>query len=346
MRRAGSTMSPVHVGCQTERVKRPRVRRRAPGSGQGEVALRSYEAAQAGEELRAAILRALESGVSTRDQSRLNPKATRCSKSEVSRQWEAAGRKRVEEIRSRPLASEGYVALMLDGVVLSQSCTAIVALGIDRGGRKHMLDFEIGASENTEVCKALCTRLCTRGFKPAATRLLVVLDGSDALRNAAEFSWPGCLIQRCLVHLQRNLRGRLARRWHGELAGHFKRLRQAGTFEAASEAFDELLAFAARHTHEGGATLRKVRDDALRVARLNAGDQFNRSLLSTNSIENAIRNMRSVLSRPKRWRPETDMPDRWIAAAMLKAERGFHRISGYAQLDQLIARLNNEESSG
>ena len=56
--------------------------------------------------------------------------------------------------------------------------------------------------------------------------------------------------------------------------------------------------------------------------------------------------MRSVLSRPKRWRPETDMPDRWIAAAMLKAERGFHRISGYAQLDQLIARLNNEESSG
>ena len=56
--------------------------------------------------------------------------------------------------------------------------------------------------------------------------------------------------------------------------------------------------------------------------------------------------MRSVISRPKRWRPETDMPDRWIAAAMLKAERGFHRISGYAHLGRLVDRLNDEENKG
>ena len=49
------------------------------------------------------------------------------------------------------------------------------------------------------------------------------------------------------MHLERNVRGRLAHRWHGELAGHFKTLREAGSYEAANEAYDALMTFAAKH---------------------------------------------------------------------------------------------------
>ena len=93
----------------------------------------------------------------------------------------------------------------------------------------------------------------------------------------------------------------------------------------------------------GLASLEAAREDALCLMRLGAGDTFSRSLLSTNSIENAIRNMRSLIARPARWRTETDMPDRWLAAAMLGAESGFHRIYGYKQLGRLIKQLDQEE---
>jgi len=341
--RGGSAAGAIYAGAEKMPVERPRVRRQTASGAYKEVPLASYQAARAGRELKEAILRALECGVSARKQSRLYPDADRCSRSEISRQWEAAGRRRIDELRSRELEASGYVVLMLDGVVLCKGLCAIVALGITTDGRKQMLDFEIGASESSEVCKALCERLTDRGFKPAAKRLLLVLDGSDALRNAATATWKGCCIQRCLVHLERNVRGRLAHRWHGELAAHFKTLREAGSYEAANEAYDTLMTFAAKHTHAGLASLEAAREDALCLMRLGAGDTFSRTLLSTNAIENTIRNMRSLIARPARWRPETDMPDRWLAAAMLGAEYGFHRIRGYKQLGTLIKQLDQEE---
>ena len=90
----------------------------------------------------------------------------------------------------------------------------------------------------------------------------------------------------------------------------------------------------------GAASLQAAREDALCLMRLAAGDTFSRRLLSTNAIENSIRNMRTLIARPARWRPETDMPDRWLAAAMLGAESGLHRICGYKQLGRLIKQLD------
>jgi transposase-like protein len=340
-RRGGSAPGTVHVGGRSESIRRPRVRERGAEGTERERPLKTYEAARVGEELRAAILRALECGVSCRDQQRVHPEAGRCSKSEVSRQWEQAGRRHVEELRSRALAPEGYVALMLDGVSLSDELTAIVALGIRLDGVKEMLDFEIGASENAEVSQALCERLQERGFKPSARRLYAVLDGSQALRKAVLAVWPTACIQRCLVHLERNVRGRLSRRRHSELRAAFQRLRKAGDKEAAHEAFESLLKYVGKHTHEGMELLAACREDALRLFDLEVGDGLNRSLLSTNAIENAIRNMRSVLSRTKRWRAETDMASRWLACAMRKAESGFHRLSGYRELGRLAEALDS-----
>jgi transposase-like protein len=116
---------------------------------------------------------------------------------------------------------------MLDGMSLGTDLLAIVALGIALDGTKHLLDFELGATENAEVAKALLARLTQRGFQPAKDcRLLCVEDGSKALLSAVQAYWPDAVIQRCLVHKERNLRGYLSKRDWGELARLMKRLRQ------------------------------------------------------------------------------------------------------------------------
>ena len=342
--RAGSAPGVAFFGADSQTVRRPRVRRRTATGESREEGLETYEAGKQGDALREAILRCFVAGVSARKIGEVAPSPRRTSKSEVARQWESKAGEYIEALRGRSLKDDAYVVLMLDGVVLSDALTAIVALGVTDGGEKHMLDFEIGSSENAESAEALADRLVERGFRLAARRPLVLLDGSKALRRAVRRHWPDAAIQTCLVHVARGIRRKLARRWHGELERLFKRLREASSCEAAREALDALERFVASHSAEGARTLAAAREEMLTLFTLGVPDTFNKPLLTTNSIENSIRNMRRLLGRVTRWRAETDMASRWMASAMLEAEKGFRRIQGYRQMGLLIDALNGTQT--
>jgi putative transposase len=342
--RAGNAWGVAFFGTDSEEVKRPRVRRRTATGASQEEPLKTYEAGKQGDALRKTILRCFVAGVSTRKIDEVAPSGRRTSKSEVARQWESKGAEYIAALRERSFADDAYVVLMLDGVVLSDTLIVIVALGVTDGGEKKMLDFEIGSSENAETAEALTDRLVAHGFRLAARRPLALLDGSKALRRAVVRHWPEAAIQTCLVHVARGIRGKLARRWHGELERLFKRLREASSSEAAREALDALEHFVASHSAEGLKKLETAREEMLTLFTLDVPDTFNKPLLSTNSIENSIRNMRRLLGRVTRWRAETDMASRWMACAMLEAEKGFRRIQGYRQMGLLIEALNRNQT--
>ena len=61
--------------------------------------------------------------------------------------------------------------------------------------------------------------------------------------------------------------------------------------------------------------------------------------MSTNLIENSFRNTRRKLGRVTRFRAETDQASRWLAAALLEAEKGFRRLMGYKDLPRLAEAL-------
>lgn len=342
--RAGSAPGVAFFEADSETIRRPRVRRRAGAGKSSEEALATYEAGKQGNALRETILNCFVAGVSARKIGEVAPSPRRTSKSEVARQWESKAHALLEALRGRSLTDEAYVVLMLDGVVLSDAQTAIAALGVTEGGEKRMLDFEIGSSENAESAEALTDRLVERGLRFAARRPLVLLDGSKALRRAVRRHWPDAAIQTCLVHVARAVRRKIARRWHAELERLFKRLREASSLEAAREALDAIERFVASHSAEGAKTLAAAREEMLTLFTLGVPDTFNKPLLSTNSIENSIRNMRRLLGRVTRWRAETDMASHWMAAAMLEAEKGFRRIQGYRQMPLLISALNRDRT--
>jgi putative transposase len=207
--RAGSSPGRVLVDGQREEVVRPRIRQEDANGVQQEVNLGTYQAAGDPEQLTASIIQALASGVSTREIKNVKPDSPGVSKSNVSRHWQQVGHKFVDEFRGRDLSSQNWVAMMLDGIRLSKDQLAVVALGITDEGLKIVLDFELGSSESAEVSKDLVRRLNKRGFA-CKRRLFVVLDGSDALRSAVKEFFPDSVVQRCLVHKERNIRSKLS----------------------------------------------------------------------------------------------------------------------------------------
>jgi putative transposase len=93
---------------------------------------------------------------------------------------------------------------MIDGVFVGGENCIVIALGIDADGRKQMLDFEAGTSESAETVTRLLNRLRKRGVSSGeGRRLLVVRDGSEAIKSAVRRLWPEALQQTCLVHLER-----------------------------------------------------------------------------------------------------------------------------------------------
>ena len=333
--RAGSAPGRYFFGIDEEPVRRPRVRK-----GGKEVRLKAYDAAQNRDALHEAMLRAFMAGIPSREHKRMFKGVSGTSHGEVSRLWQQEGERCIEQLRDRDLGKTDYVVLMLDGIALGRDLCAVVALGITVEGEKHILDFQIGASENLEVCTDLVNRLEMRGFKPKR-RLLAVTDGSKPLRKSILRKWPDAIIQRCLIHKARNIKSYLSYRHHGEIDRFFKRLRKAEGLEAAEEVVAELKAFLKGKNAQALVSLEEAGDELLAVHELGAPSTLNTTLLNTNCIENPFRNVRAKTRRVSRWRTETNMASKWLAYALLEAERGFRKINHCKDMKQLAIILQS-----
>jgi transposase-like protein len=331
--RAGSEKGRAYLGGTKEEVRRPRVRHKEDG----EVGLESYRAASSQEGLFEHIVGLVGEGMSQRGVGRASNGTI--SKSSVSRMWEDKSREQLALIRERPLGETSWLAVMIDGVFIRENCI-VIALGIDTAGRKQVLDFEPGDSESRETVGRLIGRLKRRGVAPEeGSSLLVVRDGSKAIASAVAQNWPGALQQACLVHIERNIGDRLRRRDRSESQRLFKRLRQAEGKQAGEEAFDDLREFLAERNGAAALALIDQRNEILCLHRLNVPATLNVTLLSTNLIENVIRNWREQTGNVKRWTVKSDMIARWAASGLLWAEAGFRRIRHHEDLPKLSEAL-------
>lgn len=343
-RRAGTAPSYVRSGARREAMERPRVRREKADGGTEEVQLKSWKMAQSPDEWEEAMMRAVLCGVSTRDCKRLRPDdLVGESRSSISRLWQRRSAELIERVQQSDLSGLDLVALMLDGVVLSKGLVTTVALGIDTSGNKHVLGFRVGSSENQEVCRDLLSNLRRRGLQaPVKRYLLAVLDGSQALEKALLEVFPKTLVQRCLVHKERNLKGYLSTRHWSEIDRLFQRLRKSQGPKAAREALAEIEAFLQDKNQQARQSLEEAREQLLTLLELDVLNTLNRSLLSTNCIENLFKNLRRHIGRVCRWREETDQADRWMASGLLLASKGFRRISGYREIPAFIGALERK----
>ena len=339
-RRAGSTPSALEI--EGEAFKRPRVRRSQDDGSECEVDLNSYQAAKGlqTEQIREAIIKIYQTGTPSREVQETIDWNKGASSTEVSRVWAKEGAKRLLELKNRRFDDQRWGGLMLDGIRLSKDLTAVVALGITEDGQKIILGFEIGCSENEEVCKDLVNQIQEKGFGPVkGYRLLCLLDGSRALKNAVLGTWPDAVIQRCLVHKERNIKAKLSHKHHGKVAALFKALRIAQGEDEAREALEKPRNFLEAKSAQALASLEEADGEMIAFFKLNVPNTLNTSFLSTNNIENAFRNTRRKINRVTRWREETEQASNWLAYALLTAEKGFNRVRGCSEMPRLMEAL-------
>ena len=339
--RNGSTTVNCSILGQTEKIKKPRVRKNNADGTNEEISLETYDEIKNATDLENIILQMVTHGVSSRDVSTVLNKQKSTSKSNVSRMLISEGARQLAVFRSRDLSQYSFVALILDGIHLSSEICIITALGITQEGIKIILDFEVGSSENTATASALMSKITNRGFD-AQSGLLCTLDGSKALKNAVLKFFPNAVIQRCLIHKERNIKSSLSRKNWGELSRLFRSLRSSQGKEAGVEKLNDLKLFLKLKSKISYDSLMEAEDEMIAVHRLNIPSSLNPSLLNTNIIENSFRNVRGKIGRVARWRPETNQPSNWMALAIHSIEKGFRRIKGYQDISCLKAALLNK----
>ncbi len=225
---------------------------------------------------------------------------TGTSKSAISRRFAAATQVALREIMSADLSGLDLAALMLDGVHFGEH-TCIVALGIGIDGTKHPLALVEGSTENATLARELIVGLRERGLEVTGP-ILVVLDGSKALRRAVLEVFDHPVIQRCQLHKIRNVRDKLPERLRTVVE---KRMREACHTDTPLAAEAKLTTLAAELDKKypgAAASLREGMEETLTVLRLEVPPALARSLRSTNPIQSMISICRDHAANVKNWK--------------------------------------------
>ena len=159
----------------------------------------------------AVVMEAYLHGVSTRkvdDLVKALGADTGISKSEVSRICQDLDAE-VSAFRDRPLADTTFPYVFLDATyckarvnhrVVSQA--VVIATGVTADGKREVLGFDVGDSEDGAFWTAFCRSLKARGLTGVH---LVISDAHEGLKGAIQAVFAGAAWQRCRVHWLRNI---------------------------------------------------------------------------------------------------------------------------------------------
>ena len=123
----------------------------------------------------------------------------------------------VQKFRQRPLDTRypyvwldaTYLKVRGDGRVVNQAL--VVAIGVNETGKREVLGFELGPSEDAAFWTAFLRSLVQRGLTGVR---LVTSDAHLGLQEAIRTVLPGTTWQRCKVHLIRHVLAHVLKSGH------------------------------------------------------------------------------------------------------------------------------------
>ncbi len=335
--RWGSESGYCIIDGQRVPIQKPRVRSRAHNK---EIPLGSYELFQRASLIEETVWHKIMHGLTMRSYKEVVQQfadAYGLEKSTTSEHFIAASRKKLEQLQTRSLAHVSLAVLLIDGAIF-QGEHLMVAIGIDRLGRKMVLGLRQGGTENATVVEALLGELAERGVDFTVPRLYVV-DGSKAIRRAIlNYAGEAALLQRCQVHKIRNVTEHLSESQRPAIKF---RMRAAYEMREASEAkqalyrlHDDLI----EANPSAAASLMEGFEETLTVLELRLAPRLRRSLACTNGIESSFSIVEKICTQVKRWQGR-DHRLRWVGSALLFAESRWNRLCGYRHMPALVHAL-------
>jgi len=179
-------------------------------------------------------------GISTRTLSMLSRRliGRRISHGEISKvNSELTGA--IEKWRNRDLSGEKIKYVFIDGVIFKmriegtvENVPVLVAIGVTEGGIKLVLGMQSGDKESATNWREFFRDLKGRGFKGSGVQL-GVMDGLSGLGKVFKEEFPNAKVQRCQVHVARNVIAKVPRKLKKEVADDLRSIFYASTKEKA-----------------------------------------------------------------------------------------------------------------
>jgi putative transposase len=337
--RWGTERGYVMIDGQKVPIEKPRVRSR---QHEREIVLGSYELFQRASLIEETVWQKIMYGLTMRSYKEVVQQfadAYGLEKSSISEHFIEASRKKLEQLMMRSLQGLSLCAIFIDGTVFKGE-HLVVAIGLDRFGRKIVLGIRQGATENATLVGELLGDLLGRGVDFSQPRLYVI-DGSKALRTAIiSYAGDAAFVQRCQVHKIRNVVEYLPEAQRPAVKFRMRAAYLKDTVADARNALFKLHDELMEVNPSAAASLAEGLEDTLRLLDLQIRHKLRQCLSSTNGIESSFATVDRICRQVKRWQGH-DHRLRWIASALLFAESHWNRIHGYKHLPMLVAAMES-----
>jgi len=149
----------------------------------------------------------------------------------------------VEKWRTRDLSKESIKYLFIDGVCFSmridgsvEMVSVLVVIGVTEKGEKLVLALQAGDKESASNWRELFSDLKRRGLDGHKV-ILGVMDGLSGLEKVFKEEFPKAKVQRCQVHVARNVLAKVPRKLKQAVADDLRSIFYASTREKAMEFF-------------------------------------------------------------------------------------------------------------
>ena len=331
----GSQKGSVYVAGEKLKVQKPRLRNKGK-----EASLPLYEALSERSRFSQEILLKALSGISCRNyQGALDGLLGEfgISKSSVSRHLKEATMAELKALQERSLSEVDPFAIFLDGYHIGGS-VFIVGMLIDTHGKKHVLGFWEGATENHEICIELFNNLEDRGLSLTSEILFVVDGGKGVIKALKERFGKQLMYQRCTIHKDRNIQRHLPKKYRKEAHRRFRNAIDCASYRDAKEELTGLEKWLERINPSAAQSLTECTEELLTVHRLSIPPLLRKTLHSTNPIESMFSQVSTKIGRIKVMK-KGKMAQRWMATALLDAEKRFRTVKGHLQIQEVKDRI-------
>lgn len=244
----------------------------------------------------AVVMEAYLHGVSTRkvdDLVKALGADTGISRSEVSRICSGLDQE-VSAFRDRSLQDVAFPYVFLDatyckarvqGRVCSQA--VVIATGVSADGRREVLGFDVGDSEDGAFWTAFLRGLKARGLRGV---FLVISDAHEGLKGAIASVFLGASWQRCKVHFLRNVLAQIPKGNAEMVLAAIRTIFAQPDAAHVHEQFETIAMMLGRQSPKVETMLRDARDDLLAFATFPT--EHWKKIWSTNPLERLNREVK------------------------------------------------------
>lgn len=326
----------IYIGDQKISLQHPRLR-----GPHGEIPLASYAALKKPGAFSEELLEKALRGISLQKYNETvigTAHAFGVSPGSLSRHIVAITTQKLREFKERDLSSLIPFAVFIDTIHRAGEAF-LIALGIDRGGRKHVLGFRQGATENHEICESLLSDLERRGLVLSGKIIWITDGGKGIIKTLKDHYGKKLLHQRCAIHKDRNIQRHLAKKYRKEAHRRFQTALEQNAYDDAYRMLKDFEKWLRTINESAADSLLEALEDILTLHRLKVPALLRKTLTSTNPIESMFSTVRGCEGNIKRYRGSS-MSQRWLASVLLYCEKGFRRVKGCRDINGVVGTID------